>query len=81
MLAVISGICAAAYLVMRHACVPNSVTPTRATAVAALSFGLAGAVITIFPLDVGWLPLIAPFGLLGAFAIATHPYMRHRNQS
>jgi hypothetical protein len=81
MLAVMSGICATAYLVMRHVSVPNSTTPTRATAVAALSFGLAGAVITIFPLDVAWLPLIAPFGLLGAFAIATHPYMRHPNQS
>jgi uncharacterized membrane protein YjjB (DUF3815 family) len=81
MLAVLSGLSATAYLVMRHVSVPNSATPTRATAVAALSFGLAGAVITIFPLDVGWLPLIAPFGLLGAFAIATHPYMRQPNQS
>jgi hypothetical protein len=76
MLTVLSGICATAYLVMRHVSVPNSATPTKATAVTALSFGLAGAVITVFPLDVGWLPLIAPFGLLGAFAIATQPYVQ-----
>jgi len=81
MLAVMSGLCAAAYLVMRHASIPNPATPTIATVVAALTFGLAGAVVTIFPLDVAWLPLIAPFGLLGAFAIATHPYMRHPNHS
>jgi hypothetical protein len=49
--------------------------------VAALSFGLIGAVITVLPLNVTRLPLIAPFGLLGAFAIATHPYMRHPDQS
>jgi hypothetical protein len=81
MLAVMSGVCAAAYLVIRHVSAPNSPAPTSATAVTALSFGLAGAVITVFPLYMGWLPLIAPFGLLAAFAIATRPYMRHPNRS
>lgn len=80
MLAVTSGICATAYLVMHHVSAANSLIPTGATAVAALSFGLAGAGITIFPLDMAWLPLVAPFGLLGAFAIATHPYTRQPNQ-
>lgn len=81
MLGVISGLCATGYLVTRHVCGLNSATPTRATVVAALSFGLAGALVTVFPLDVAWLPLIAPFALLGAFAIATHPFMRRPNQS
>ncbi|MDT5150970.1 MAG: hypothetical protein QOI01_2703, partial [Mycobacterium sp.] len=44
-LAVMSGLCATAYLVMRHASGPNSAAPTRATALAALGFGLVGAVV------------------------------------
>jgi len=80
-LAVMSGLCATAYLVMRHASGPNSAAPTRATALAALSFGLFGAGVAVVPLDVAWLPLLAPFGLLAAFALATHPYLRRRNQS
>jgi peptidoglycan/LPS O-acetylase OafA/YrhL len=59
----------------------KSAAPTRATALAALGFGLVGAVGAVVPLDVAWLPLLAPFGLLAAFAMATHPYLRRRNQS
>lgn len=81
MLVILSGLSATAYLVTRHLSGPNSVAPTRATIAAALSFGLVGAVVTVFPLDVSWLPLLAPLGLLGVFAIATYPYLRHQNQS
>jgi hypothetical protein len=76
LLVVTSGLCATAYLVLRHTGVPNSATPTRASVLAALSFGLVGAIVAVLPLDVAWLPLLAPFGLLGAFAIATQPYLR-----
>jgi hypothetical protein len=78
MLVALSGLCATAYLVLRHISVLNSATPTSSTVLAALSFGLVGAAVAVVPLDVAWLPLLAPFGLLGAFAIATQPYLRHR---
>jgi hypothetical protein len=74
MLALASGLCATGYLLLRYASRPNSVRPTWATAIAAVIFGLVGAAITVFRLDIAWLPLLAPFVLLGAFAIATRPY-------
>lgn len=77
MLGVTSGLCATAYLGLRHASVPNSAIPTRTSVLATLGFGLVGTVVTVVPLDVAWLPLLAPFGLLAAFAIATQPYLRH----
>jgi hypothetical protein len=78
---VLSGLCAAGYLVTRHACGPDSATPTKLTVLAALSFGLVGAAIAVVPTEMAWLPAVAPFGLLGAFAIAVGPYLRRPNQS
>lgn len=75
-----SGLCATSYLVMRHVSGSNSAVPTKVTVLAALSFGLAGAVVMLIPLNVPWLPLIAPFGLLAASALVLHPYLRHPYQ-
>ena len=76
MLDALSGLCATAYLVMRHVSGSNSAVPTKVTVLAALSFGLAGAVVMLIPLNVPWLPLVAPFSLLAAFALVLHPYLR-----
>lgn len=65
----VAGLCATAYLVMRHA------APTWTTALSAAGFGVCGAVVAYTPFDVAWWPLVAPFGLLGAFALAAHPYL------
>jgi hypothetical protein len=80
-LVVMTGLCATAYLVLRHASLPNSTPPTRVTVAAALGFSLAGVAVTMIPLDVPWLPLVAPFALLGAFALAVEPYVRSRQKS
>jgi hypothetical protein len=77
MLSALSGLCATGYLVMRHTSGPISAGPTRATVLAALSFSAVGAAVAAIPLDVAWLPLVAPFGLLGAYALVVHPYLRH----
>jgi hypothetical protein len=80
MLSAVSGLCATGYLVMRHTSGPISAAPTRATVLAALSFSAVGAVVAAVPLDVAWLPLVAPFVLLGAYALVIHPYLRHPKQ-
>jgi hypothetical protein len=81
MLVLLSGLCATGYLVTRHASGPNSVTPTRATVVSAMGFGLTTGLVAVIPVDVAWLPLLAPFALLGAYAMATHAYLRRRSES
>lgn len=80
-LVVVSGLFATAYLVMRYTDVPNSAPPTRVTAIVALGFSVAGVAMAVFPSTVPWLPLIAPFALLAAFAMAANPYLRHRQKS
>jgi hypothetical protein len=81
MLSAVSGLCATGYLVMRHTSGPISAGPTRATVGAAVSFSAVGAVVAAIPLDVAWVPLVAPFGLLGAYALVIHPYLRQPKQS
>jgi hypothetical protein len=80
MLSSVSGLCATGYLVVRHTSDPISAAPTRATVIGALSFCILSAVVAAVPIDMAWLPLLAPFGLLGAYALAIHPYLRHPKQ-
>ncbi|MDT5081754.1 MAG: hypothetical protein QOJ80_6391 [Mycobacterium sp.] len=76
MLSAVSGLCATGYLVMRHTSGPISAGPTRATAGASMGFSAVSAIVAAVPFDVAWLPLVAPFGLLGAYALVIHPYLR-----
>jgi hypothetical protein len=80
MLSAVSGLCATGYLVMRHTSGLVSAGPTRATLGAAVSFSAVVAAVAAIPLDVAWLPLVAPFGLLGAYALVMHPYLRQPKQ-
>ena len=72
-----SGLCAAAYLVCRHAVG----TPAGAalwswpTVVGAVGFTSAGLVATSFPLQLPWLPLAAPLGALAIYVLATRPFL------
>jgi hypothetical protein len=72
-----SGLCAAAYLVCRHAVG----TPTRAvmlswpTVVGAVGFTFAGLVATSFPLQLPWLPLAAPLGVLAIYVLAMRSFL------
>ncbi|WP_436405276.1 hypothetical protein [Mycobacterium asiaticum] len=72
--AALSGLFAAAYLVARHA-VSIVEAGTWPTIIGAVGFTAAGLVATSFPLQVPWLPLIAPLGVLAIYALTTRPFL------
>ena len=69
MLAALSGLCAAAYLVLRHAA-----APTVPTVVGAVGFTVAGLAAASIPLQLPWAPLLAPLAVLALFVLVTRPY-------
>jgi hypothetical protein len=73
----LSGLCAAAYLVCRHAvgAAAPVVLNSWPTAVAAVCFTFAGLVATSFPLQLPWLPLAAPLGALAVYLLAIRPFL------
>ncbi|MCX2930349.1 hypothetical protein ORI20_08685 [Mycobacterium sp. CVI_P3] len=70
MLAAVSGVCAAAYLVLTHAAV------TRPTAVGIAGFAAVGILATTAPAGVPWLPLLAPVAVVLIVAVALGPFLR-----
>jgi hypothetical protein len=80
-LAVSSGLCATGYLLTCHLRGPNTVQPNRITALTAIGIGLVTAATVVYPLDLSWLPLIAPIALFAAFVIAISPYLRYSRRS
>ncbi|OBI20822.1 hypothetical protein A5712_17040 [Mycobacterium sp. E2327] len=71
-----SGLCAVAYLVCRHAVgAAGGVMWSWPTAVAAVGFMFAGLVATAFPLQLPWVPLAAPVGVLAIYVLATRPFV------
>ena len=76
-LAAWSGLCAAAYLVCRHAVgtPARSVMLSWPTVVGAVGFTFAGLVATSFPLQLPWLPLAAPLAVLAIYVLATRPFL------
>jgi hypothetical protein len=77
LLAALSGLCAVAYLVCRHAVgTPvGAVLGSWPTTVAAVGFTIAGLVATSFPLQLPWLPLVAPLAVLAIYVLATRPFL------
>ena len=77
LLAALAGLCAAAYLVCRHAAgAPAAVAAGFGpTMVAAVGFTFAGLVATSFPLQLPWLPLAAPLAVLAIYVLATRPFL------
>jgi hypothetical protein len=75
--AAVAGLSAAVYLVLRHGAASgiglDSVS--AATPVAALGFTLAGLVATAFPLQLPWLPLLAPLAVFAIYVLATRPFL------
>lgn len=73
----LSGLCAAAYLVCRHAvgAAAPVVLSSWPTAVAAVGFTFAGLAATSFPLQLPWLPLAAPLGALVIYLLAIRPFL------
>lgn len=80
-LVAVSGLSAAAYLMLRHAAVSGTglVTVSGPTMVGAVAFTLAGLVATAFPLQLPWLPLLAPLAVLAIYVLATRPFLRDEN--
>ena len=76
-LAALSGLSAAAYLVCRHAVgKPAGVAMgSWPTVVGATGFSFAGLVATSFPLQLPWLPLVAPLAVLAIYVVATRPFL------
>jgi hypothetical protein len=76
--AAVSGLSAALYLVLRHAAGSgvglNSVS--LATMLSAAGFTLVGLVATAFPLQLPWLPLLAPLAAFAVYLLAARPYLR-----
>jgi hypothetical protein len=76
--AAVAGLSAAVYLVLRHGAASgiglDSVSV--ATLVSALGFTLAGLVATAFPLQLPWLPLLAPLAVFAIYLLATRPFLR-----
>jgi hypothetical protein len=72
-----SGLCAVAYLACRHAVAAHAaaVVWSWPTALAAVGFSCAGLVATSFPLQLPWLPLAAPLGVLAIYVLATRPFV------
>ena len=50
---------------------------SAATLVSALGFTLAGLVATAFPLQLPWLPLLAPLAVFAIYLVATRPFLRN----
>lgn len=78
--AALSGLSAAAYLVLRHAVgAPTGVvTATAPTMIAAVALTLVGVVSTALPLQLPWLPLLAPLAVFAMYALAMRPFVGNR---
>jgi hypothetical protein len=77
-LAVVSGLSAAVYLVLRHAAGSGAGLDgvSGATLAGAVGFAFAGLVATAFPLQLPWLPLLAPLAVFAVYLLATRPFLR-----
>jgi hypothetical protein len=69
--ALLAGLCAAAYLVLRHA--SGNETATNPTVIGALAFSLIAFLATAIPLHVAWLPLVAPAAVFAIYVIVMRP--------
>jgi hypothetical protein len=77
-LAAVAGLAAALYLVLRHAAGSGTGLDgvSVGTLVAAAGFTFAGLVAAAFPLQLPWLPLLAPLAVFAVYLLATRPFLR-----
>jgi hypothetical protein len=64
-----SGLCAAAYLVLRH-----TATVTSPTVLGAVGFTAAGLAAASLPFQLPWVPLLAPLAVLVLYVLVTRPF-------
>ncbi len=73
MLAALSGLCAACYLVLRH-----TAAITAPTVIGAVGFTAVGLAAVSLPLELPWVPLLAPLSVLALVALVTRPFWADR---
>jgi hypothetical protein len=64
-----SGLCAAAYLVLRH-----TATVTAPTVLGAVGLTAAGLAAVSLPIELPWVPLLAPLAVLLIYVVVTRPF-------
>jgi hypothetical protein len=67
--AALSGLSAVAYLLLRH-----GATFTRPTVVGALGFAAVGLAATAVPLELAWVPLVAPLAVPALYLLVVWPF-------
>jgi hypothetical protein len=77
-LAAVCGLSAAVYLVLRHAAGSGAGLDSVSwpTLVGASGFAFAGLVATAFPMQLPWLPLLAPLAVFAVYLLAARPFLR-----
>ena len=68
-LAATCGLCAAAYLVLRHTSAVSS-----PTVLGAVGFTAAGLAAASLPIQLPWVPLVAPLAVLLIYVVVTRPF-------
>jgi len=74
MLAALSGLCGACYLVLRH-----TAAITAPTVIGAVGFTAAGLAAVSLPMQLPWVPLVAPLAVVALVALATRPFWADRS--
>ena len=76
----LSGLSAAAYLVLRHTDRGTEaiVTMTRPSLFGMVGFTLIGVLAASVPVHVAWLPLLAPPAAVAIYLIAVRPFVDDR---
>jgi hypothetical protein len=70
----VAGLAGACYLVLRNN-VDQPTLASRPALVAALGFTVLGVSVTAIPVDLPWLPLLAPPAVLAAYLLAIRPFL------
>jgi hypothetical protein len=80
-LAALAGLSAAVYLVLRYADSGSAglVTAWAPAMIGALAFTLVGLVVTAFPFQVPWLPLLAPLAVVVIYVLVIRPFVSSKS--
>jgi hypothetical protein len=73
MLAALSGLCAACYLVLRH-----TAAITSPSVIGAVGFSAVALAAVSVPMELPWVPLVAPLAVLTLVVFATRPFWADR---
>ncbi|WP_102145085.1 hypothetical protein [Mycobacterium hubeiense] len=79
LLVAVSGLSAAAYILVRHAVGASAVdTTTWPSVVGAVGFTTVTLIVAAVPVQLPWLPLAAPLAAVAIYLLALRPYLTSR---